>query len=136
MKILFLIVLTCSSQAILATEVPGYQGCGEYLFKGVLVKNPSKAEGEAPVLYKVNAKTKSEMIFRIKLPEDLSVISSYLEQPSQLSAEINAEMDGTKGELEKIKKIALRKSDPLNSSADTGLFSISKKACPRKASLP
>lgn len=131
MKNIFLILIACWSQILLADDVPGYQGCGEYLFKGILVKNTSKngKVGDPPVIYKVNAKTKSEMNFTIKLPEDLSLISSYLDQPSQLSAEINEEMDGTKGELEKIKKIGLRKSDPLNSSIDTGVFIISKKEC-------
>lgn len=131
MKIFFLIAISFSSRLLLAGQEPGYQGCGEYLIKGVLVKNHLKNEEEAPVLYKVNTKTKSEMTFKIKLPEDLALISSYLDQAGQLTAEINEEMDGTKGELEKITKVGLRKSDPLNPT-DTGLFLISKKECSSK----
>lgn len=121
------IFFTFFASGLLAETLPGFSGCGEYLLKGVLVKNSIKEF--PPVIYKVNAKSKSELQFTIKESADLSVISSYLDMPTEISAQIDKAMDGTKGEIRQITKLTLRRSNPLEPLSDSGIFLITPKNC-------
>jgi hypothetical protein len=119
---LIMLFIVLNSTSIDAQTHPGFAGCGEYLLKGVLVKN-------TPVLYKVNGGTNSEMQFKIKESDDLVLISSYLDVPTEIKAHINKVMDGTRGEIDHISKVTLRKSNPLEPLKDSGIFLTTPGSC-------
>jgi hypothetical protein len=119
----FVVFFILISSNLKAESLPGFVGCGEYRIKGVLVKNLDI------IIYKTNTKTNSEMSFTIKEDKDLVLLSSYLNAPTEIRAEITKKMDGTKGEIEHISKISLRKPNPLEPLKDSGIFLITSKAC-------
>ncbi|MGZ3788647.1 MAG: hypothetical protein ACXVLQ_09000 [Bacteriovorax sp.] len=124
--VLFLLLI---STGLWAETTPGFRGCGEYLLKGVLVKNGSKKKELGIVLYKTNMKTISEMQFAVKEREDLVLVSSYLDKPTEIKAHINKIMNGTSGEIDHISKVSLRKSNPLEPFKDSGIFLITPTPC-------
>lgn len=127
-KILFLSSIIFSLMANAESTI-GFKGCGEYHFRGVLQKNNKENLNKGLVVYVVNGKTHSEMQFTINDVDDLVRVSSYLNIPTAINAYISKNMDGTRGEINHISKIALRKSNPLDPINDTGIFLISKKEC-------
>lgn len=126
---LSILFLALNPANINAQDLPGFKGCGEYLLRGVLVKNSNGKNELSPVVYQTNGGTNSEMQFKIKEREDLVLISSYLDTPSEIKAQINKVMDGTRGEIEHISKVSLRKANPLDALSDSGIFLITPKAC-------
>lgn len=132
--VLFSVLISFS---LSAQELPGFAGCGDYLIKGILVKNSLSKSGRnekdkkelSPVIYRTNSGTNSEMQFFIKESEDLVLISSYLDTPTEIKAHIYKVMDGTKGEIGHISKVTLRKSNPLEPLKDSGIFLLTPKAC-------
>jgi hypothetical protein len=102
-----------------------YQGCGEYLFKGIL-----KDDKESPykMNYVVNSKTKSEMIFEFSNESDLASLAILLDTPSSFKGKITKRMNGTKGVVKSPNEISKRFPDPLK-SMDTGIFQIKAEKC-------
>ncbi len=123
------VILLFTSLTLKAQELSGFAGCGEYLLRGVLVENKKEHKKFGLFLYKTNATTKSEMQFIIKASEDITLISSYLDVPTEIRADINKKMDGTRGEINHIKKVILRKNNPLNPMKNSGIDLISSKEC-------
>jgi hypothetical protein len=107
-----------------AEEQIGFRGCGEYVLKGELVKDKIY-----PVVYKTNIGTKSEMSFSIEASDDLVLISGYMNIPTEIRASISKLMNGTKGEINHISKLTLRRSNPLDPLKDSGIFLITSKPC-------
>ena len=123
------VILLFTSLTLNAQELSGFVGCGEYLLKGVLVKNKKDREKFGLFIYKTNVRTKSEMQFIIKESEDLTLIASYLDIPTEISAHINKKMNGTRGEINHITKVSLRKNNPLNPIINSGINLILSKDC-------
>jgi hypothetical protein len=118
------IFLVLISSQIHAEEQIGFHGCGEYVLKGELVKDKIN-----PVVYKTNIGTKSEMSFSIENSDDLILISGYMNKPTEISASISKLMNGTRGEINHISKLALRRNNPLDPLIDSGIFLITPKSC-------
>lgn len=126
-------LISCLLITPLKAEVQsGFQGCGEYVLKGIVVAIKEPLENEFPMKYKVNIGSKSEMTFSVKLRDDAILMGSYLKQPTTMKVEILEKMDGTIGVVDNIIKIGLRMPDPLNPTSDTGIFLQNKKACKGK----
>lgn len=125
-SILFLQLISAN---VRAQTSPGFSGCGEYLIKGVLEKNSIDKKRLGIVIYKTNTNTYSEMQFSVKKREDLVLITPYLNKPTEITAHINKNMNGTIGEIENISKVVLRKSNPLEPLKDSGLFFITAEPC-------
>ena len=113
---------------VYAENAQGFDGCGDYLLKGMVVENSDK-DKISSFVYKVNIGTKSEVIFDFKDSEDLLIVTGYLDIPSEIKVSINKEMDGTLGEIEHLEKISFRKSNPLEPSNDSGIFFKKAKPC-------
>lgn len=116
-----------SSQSF-SEEKPGFTQCGDYVLKGVLVKNPSDTTKTNPVIYKVNLKTKSEMTFTF-VASDLGLVSSYLDVPTTMKVKILKKMEGTKGEIAEVNGVSIRKPNPVDPYTDSGIFFQSARHC-------
>lgn len=125
-----LILILLISLNVKAQPLSGFMGCGEYLLKGVLVKNTVDTKKYGLFIYKTNVQTKSEMQFVIKEANDFALMSSYLDVPTQMKAHINKIMDGTRNEISHIKNVSIRINNPLNQQRNSGIDLISKKDCP------
>jgi hypothetical protein len=117
------------SQSLNAQELTGFAGCGEYLLKGVLVKNKKNVKMRGPLIYKTNVQTKSEMQFIIKESDDLALLVPYVNIPTEIRANVSKMMDGTKGEIHRISKISLRKNNPLVVVKNSGMLLIHSQDC-------
>lgn len=118
------IILTLSflwNSILFANE---FQGCGEYLFKGIL-----KGDKGSPLLmtYLVHAGTISEMKFLLE-KKDLITLSPYANTPSSFKAKILKKMDQTLGTLVEPTEIASRFPNPLNNN-DTGIRKLKDLDC-------
>jgi hypothetical protein len=107
------------------TYANGFDGCGEYQFRGVAKLLDQKS---FKLIYVVNEGTKSQMIFDIKNQEDIDRLSPSLNRPSIFKGSILKIMDGTKGALEDPTAIGFRLPNPLAPN-DTGITKISSKKC-------
>ena len=127
-KIFVTILMYIISQSW-AAEKPGFAGCGDYVLKGVLVKNTGESSQSSPVLYQVNQKTQSQMQFTFQSAQDLLLVSSYLDVPTTMKVRILKKMDGTKGEIHEVNGVSIRKPNPLVPFSDSGIFLQSLKNC-------
>lgn len=108
-----------------------FEGCGNYILKGVLVKSESDSDQKkwGAVYYKINKKTQSEMKFKITNSDDLSKVSGYLNIPSELNVVIEKKINGTEGEIASINQVKLRSVHGLNFSENNGMFLEKLKGC-------
>lgn len=120
MKIFLLLIMI--SFNLYAEGPVGFNGCGVYSLKGSLIKKD-------PFHYVVNPETNSKMEFSIKGSDDLVLISSYLDVPTEILAEISKTMDGTRGDIHNISKVSLRKLNPLEPTKNSGITLVTPKPC-------
>jgi hypothetical protein len=122
MKFFILVLLALNFSHSHAQE---FKGCGEYALKGVVRKNPNAQLG---VAYIVHENTKSQLLFEFNEKDDFVVLVAYLDKPTSLKAKVLKKMDGTKGEMVDVSKIALRFPNPLSAS-DTEFSKLSDIDC-------
>lgn len=129
MKKLTLCLLILYAQLGFGESRPGFSGCGDYVLKGVVVKNTIATIKNSPVIYKINPKTTSEMHFSFSSAQDLSLVSPYLDVPTTLKVRINKKMDGTNGEIAEVNGVSIRKPNPLEPHSDSGIFLQASRGC-------
>lgn len=121
MKIIMLMIIFSSSQLYAG----GFEGCGEYLFKGV-VKIHKTARGA--LNFTVNEDTKSQMEFLVTDKKELQKLGILIDVPIEFKAKILKKMDGTKGEFVEATEITNRLPNPLLST-DTGITKLRDLKC-------
>lgn len=99
----------------------GFEGCGDYKISGVIIEYKHKL-----FLY-INKDTQSEYRFTIPAKEEIT-IAPYINRALEATIFIK-KMNGTIGELEKIRDTKFHIPDPLNPTSDTGLRLIKKGMC-------
>jgi hypothetical protein len=125
MKFFIFLILVLNFGAAFAQE---FKGCGEYSLKGVVRKVPGTKLG---VAYIVHEKTKSQLQFEFNEKDDFVVLVAYLDKPTSLNAKVFQNMDGTKGEMQDVSKIALRFPNPLSPN-DTEFLKLKDLDCKKK----
>ena len=116
-KMIFILMLV-----YVHSSVFGFEGCGEYIFKGKLKQESGM------MIYVVYEHSRSEMRFNIPLKEDVQKLALMLDAPSSFKAKILKPMDGTKGEIQDVNEISKRFPNPL-SADDTGIKRTSSLKC-------
>ena len=101
----------------------GFQGCGEYLAAGTV--HSSVKTGYTLV---VNEKTRSEYNFKIPIIEEPK-FAPYVDKPLKAQIKVTKQIDGTKGEIEKVLNVDHRVPNPLHPAFDTGFRLIKKLEC-------
>lgn len=121
-KFFSVFILILFASAVYALE---FEGCGEYLLKGIL-----KTDSDSPykMYYVVHPESKSQMTFQIIEKKDALKLAPMLNTPSSIKARITKMMDGTKGKISFPYEISNRFPDPL-SSESTGIKKIKNLKC-------
>lgn len=99
----------------------GFEGCGDYQISGVISENNHKL-----FLY-INKGTRSEYRFNIPAKEEMTV-APYINKSLEAKLFIK-KMNGTIGEIEKIRDTQFHIADPLHPVSDTGFRLIKRREC-------
>lgn len=99
--------------------------CGRYELKGILRQLPDQ---KRQFHYSVLEETQSAMLFLVAEESDLSVLLPFLDKPTFIEASILKKLNGTQGEINKIKKIQLRLPNPLSKN-NLGWSLVEKAPC-------
>lgn len=121
MKIFYTIVLI----VIVLANAQAFEGCGEYLVKGILRKN---RQDNFRVSYIIFEGSNSQMTMEILVQEDFLKIYSSLDKPTSMKVKILNPLDGTKGKIRDVIDIKPRVPNPL-SATDQGLEKINSLNC-------
>lgn len=116
-KWISLLIILATSLSM-AKEKPGFTGCGDYVLKGKLVNN----------IYVINPTAKTEMTFTFT-PQDLTLMSSYLDVPTTLKVKILKKMEGNRGEISEVNGVSIRKPNLKDPYTDSGIFFQSARYC-------
>jgi hypothetical protein len=100
--------------------------CGEYELKGVLRYKESENK---QFIYVVNEGTQSETHFFIETIEQLKKVASLINRPTKISVQLTKPLDGTRGYVNEVIFVKLRKSDPLLHGGDTGYELVKSMPC-------
>lgn len=102
-----------------------FEGCGEYLLKGILRQNMKE---KFRVSYIIHEGTRAQMVMEMLNQEDFLKIEYSLNRPSSLRVKILSPFDGTKGKIGEVLELKPRISNPL-SATDEGLEKLSPLKC-------
>ncbi len=99
--------------------------CGRYEMRGVLRQHPDL---KRQFHYAVLEETQSAMMFSVTEESDLAAILPFLDKATTIEASLFKKLNGTRGEINRIKKIELRLPNPLAKN-NLGLSLVEKAHC-------
>lgn len=117
--------LIAVSLLVFVTKANAFNGCGEYLLKGVLEKEPNT---RFRVVYVINKGTRDEIVMDFTQEKDFYKVASYLDRTSAIRATILNSFDGTKGKISEVIDINRRFSNTL-SPTNEGLEKLKPLNC-------
>lgn len=103
----------------------GFEGCGEYLLKGILRNNNQE---KFRVSYIINEKSTNQMMIEILEQKEFLKVYHSLNKPSILRVKMLKAFDGTKGVIGEILDIKLRIHNPLT-ARDEGVEKLATLKC-------